>query len=65
MKKHHRLRRKRSSLRRLPSLVRPTRKVWREENTEQFLLASLRVQRFRRGWMSTPRYAIVPGEPGA
>ena len=65
MKKHHRLRRKRSNLRRLPSSVRPTRKVWREENVEQFLLASLRVQRFQRGWMSTPRYAIVPGEPGA
>ncbi len=65
MKKHGRLHRKRSTIRRLPSLVRPTHKVWREGRTEQFLLASLRVQRFRRGWMRTPAYAMVPGEPDA
>jgi RNA-directed DNA polymerase len=45
MKKHGSLHRKRSTIRRLPSLVRPTHKVWREGRTEQFLLASLRVER--------------------
>lgn len=65
MKKHKGLRRQRSSLRRLRSLVRPTRAVWREGTTEQFLVATLRVQRFRRGWMSLPRFAYVPGEPDA
>src|SRR5713226_2488892 len=65
MKKHGSLHRKRSTIRRLPSLVRPTHKVWREERTEQFLLASLRVERFRRGWMRTPAFAMAPGEPDA
>jgi RNA-directed DNA polymerase len=65
MKKHQGLRRQRSSLLRLRSLVRPTRVVWREGTTEQFLLATLQVQRFRRGWMSTPHFASVPGEPDA
>ena len=65
MKKHGSLHRKRSTIRRLPSLVRPTRKVWREDRTEQFLLASLRVERFRRGWMRNPAFAMVPGEPDA
>jgi group II intron reverse transcriptase/maturase len=65
MKKHKGLRRQRSSIRRQPSLVRPTRKVWREGNTEQFLLGTLRVQRFRRGWMLLPRFAHIPGEPDA
>jgi RNA-directed DNA polymerase len=65
MKKHGSLHRKRSTIQRLPSLLRPTHKVWREDRTEQFLLASLRVERFRRGWMRTPAYAMVPGEPDA
>jgi group II intron reverse transcriptase/maturase len=65
MKKHGSLHRKRSTIRRLPSLVRPTRTVWRERRTEQFLLASLRVERFRRGWMRPPAFAMVPGEPDA
>ena len=65
MKKHGSLHRKKSTIRRLPSLVRPTRTVWREKRTEQFLLASLRVERFRRGWMQTPAFAMVPGEPDA
>jgi RNA-directed DNA polymerase len=65
MRKHKGLRRKRSRLRRLPSLVRPGWKVWREKRTEQFLLTSLSVQRFRRGWMSLPAFACVPGEPDA
>jgi RNA-directed DNA polymerase len=65
MKKHGRLSRKRTALRRLPSRLHPTRRVWREGRTEQFLLSALRVERFRRGWMRTPAYAMVPGEPDA
>jgi RNA-directed DNA polymerase len=65
MKKHGSLHRKRSTIRRLPSIVRPTRKVWREDRTEQFLLSSLRVERFRRGWMRPPAFTTVPGEPDA
>jgi group II intron reverse transcriptase/maturase len=65
MKKHKGLRRQRSTLRRLRSLVWPTRTVWREGTMEQFLLATLTVQRFRRGWMLLPRFASVLGEPDA
>jgi RNA-directed DNA polymerase len=65
MKKHGPLHRKRTRLVRLPSLLRPTRKLWREGNVEQFLLSMLRVERFRRGWMRTPGYISVPGEPDA
>jgi len=39
MKKHSHLHRKRRRLARLPSLLRPTRKVWREGHVEQFLLS--------------------------
>jgi RNA-directed DNA polymerase len=65
MKKHRKLHRKGTRLVRLPSLLRPTRKLWREGNVEQFLLTMLRVERFRRGWMRTPAYICVPGEPDA
>jgi RNA-directed DNA polymerase len=65
MKKHKKLHCKRTRLVRLPSLVRPTRKIWREGNVDQFLLSMLRVERFRRGWMRTPAYIGVPGEPDA
>jgi RNA-directed DNA polymerase len=65
MKKHGGLSRKRTALRRLPSRLYPTRRVWREGGTEQFLLSRLRIERFRRGWMRTPAYAMVPGEPDA
>jgi group II intron reverse transcriptase/maturase len=65
MKKHGHLHRKKTRLVRLPSLLRPTRKVWRQGNVEQFLLSMLRVERFRRGWMRTPAYMSVPGEPDA
>ena len=65
MKKHKGLKRKRTTLRRQPSGKRPTRKLWRAGPTEQFLFASLRVERFRRGWMKTPAFAMVPGEPDA
>jgi hypothetical protein len=65
MKKHGPLQRKRTRLVRLPSLLRPMRKLWREGNVEQFLLSTLRVERFRRGRMRTPAYISVPGEPDA
>jgi group II intron reverse transcriptase/maturase len=65
MKKHGDLSRKKTVIRRMPSRIRPTRRVWREEGTEQFLLSSLAIERFRRGWMRTPAYAMVPGEPDA
>ncbi|HEY0522828.1 MAG TPA: group II intron reverse transcriptase/maturase [Stellaceae bacterium] len=65
MKKHSGLKRRRTTLRRMPSRLKPPRRVWREGRTEQFLLSSLRVERFRRGWMRTPAYAMVPGEPDA
>ena len=65
MKKHGPLHRKRTRLVRLPSLLRPTRKLWREGSVEQFLLSTLHVERFRRGWMRTPAYISVPGEPDA
>jgi RNA-directed DNA polymerase len=65
MKKHGPLHRKRTRLVRLPSRLRPTRKLWREGDLEQFLLSTLRVERFRRGWMRTPAYTGVPGEPDA
>ena len=65
MKKHKGLKRKRTTLSRQPSWKRPSRKLWRTGQTEQFLLASLKVERFRRGWMRTPAFAMVPGEPDA
>ena len=65
MKKHGPLHRKRTRLVRQPSLLRPKRKLWREGSCEQFLLSTLRVERFRRGWMRTPAYISVPGEPDA
>jgi group II intron reverse transcriptase/maturase len=65
MKKHQSLGRKKTTIRRLPSSLRPTRRIWREGRTEQFLLSSLKVERFRRGWMHAPAYAMVPGEPDA
>lgn len=63
--KHKGLKRKRTTIGRQSSLVRPTRKLWRQGHIEQFLLASLRVERFQRGWMNTPCFAVVPGEPDA
>lgn len=39
--------------------------VWREGETEQYLMARIPVMRYRRGWMKSPDYAITPGEPDA
>jgi len=65
MKKHQSLGRKKTIIRRMPSRLRPTRRLWREGGTEQFLLSFLKVERFRRGWMHAPAYALVPGKPDA
>ena len=65
MYKHKGLPRKRSTLVRLPSSTRPTRKVWRDARTEQFPMDTLRVERFKRGWMLAPAFTVVPGEPSA
>src|SRR5258706_12311057 len=61
MKKHGRLSRKRTALRRLPSRLHPIRRASREERTEQFLLSSLPGQPFRPASMRQPAYATVPG----
>ncbi|HLN25144.1 MAG TPA: group II intron maturase-specific domain-containing protein [Patescibacteria group bacterium] len=45
MKKHQSLGQKKTTIRRLPSRLRPTRRAWREGGTEQFLLSSLKVVR--------------------
>jgi hypothetical protein len=39
--------------------------VWREGREEQFLMGHLTVERFKRGWMRRPDYALVSGEPDA
>jgi hypothetical protein len=46
-----------------PSSAHPRRAVWREGRDEQFLMGYLTVQRFKRGWMRQPDYAMVFGEP--
>lgn len=53
------------ALARLPSRVRPTWRVWQADDQEQYLLSWLPVRRYRRGWMRTPAFAAVPGEPDA
>lgn len=45
------------------SSAHPRRAVWREGRDEQFLMGYLTVQRFKRGWMRQPDYAMVFGEP--
>jgi RNA-directed DNA polymerase len=50
---------------RKPSSQHPNCRVWKEGGREQFLMGYLQVQRFQRGWMRTPVYAMVSGEPDA
>ncbi len=50
---------------RRPGIQWPNRRVWREGTVEQFLMGHLQVQRFKRGWMGLPDYAMVFGEPDA
>jgi group II intron reverse transcriptase/maturase len=45
------------------SSAHPMCRVWREGKEEQFMMGYLTVQRFRRGWMRQPDYALVFGEP--
>jgi hypothetical protein len=47
------------------SAIRPRRKVWREGTEEQCFIGYLKVQRFKRGWMRRPDYALISGEPSA
>jgi group II intron reverse transcriptase/maturase len=39
--------------------------VWREGKGEQYLMGYLTVQRYKRGWMRRPDYALTSGEQGA
>lgn len=39
--------------------------VWQEGREEQFLMGHITVERFKRGWMRQPDYALVSGEPDA
>ena len=48
-----------------PGIQWPNRRLWREGTVEQFLMGHLQVQRFKRGWMGLPDYAMVSGEPDA
>jgi len=41
------------------------RRVWAADNIEQFVSSSVKVMRYRRGWMRTPGYAMSLGEPDA
>ncbi len=41
------------------------RRIWADDNAEQFLMSSVAVMRYRRGWMRTPDYAIALGESDA
>ena len=40
-------------------------KVWQAGRDEQFLMASIAVRRYQRGWMGIPDYAKALGEPDA
>jgi RNA-directed DNA polymerase len=48
-----------------PSSRRRTRRLWREGQIEQYLLAWTPVHRFRLGWLKTPDFAKSAGEPDA
>jgi len=48
-----------------PSGRRPTRRLWREDAVEQYLLNWARVERYRLAWMRTPDFAMSSGEPDA
>lgn len=39
--------------------------VWQQEGHEQYIMSSVAVRRYQRGWMRTPDFAITPGEPSA
>ena len=64
-KKHRKTPGRRVAALRRPARANPGRKVWAERGTEQYIMSSLTVMRFKRGWMRKPDYAITPGEPDA
>ena len=47
------------------SRIRPSRRVWRAEEHEQYLMGWLKVQRYRRGWMVPADFTTIPGKPDA
>lgn len=64
-KKYPKARQSEIAVARLPSRERPTWRVWRDGGQEQYSMSWLPVRRYRRGWMTTPAFAMVPGEPDA
>ena len=50
---------------RKPSLRRPTRRLWRDNQREQYVLAWTPICRYRLGWMKKPDFAKSSGEPDA
>jgi RNA-directed DNA polymerase len=49
----------------VPSVRRPTARLWCDGPVEQHMLAWTPVCRFRHAWMRTPDFALSSGEPGA
>lgn len=64
-KKHPEASMRRLLAHRRPSRHRPTRRVWQGDRHEQYQMGWLKVQRYRRGWMTPPDFTVVPGEPDA
>ncbi len=64
-KKHPKARKSEIGRARRPSRLRPSRRVWQGAIQEQYILAWTPVGRYRRGWMTTPAFAMAPGEPDA
>jgi group II intron reverse transcriptase/maturase len=50
---------------RLPSVRRPTRRLWQEGAHEQYMLAWTPICRYRLSWMRLPDFAMSSGEPDA
>lgn len=48
-----------------PSIHRPSRSLWKDDQHEQHLLAWTPVCRYRLGWMRKPDFASSSGEPDA
>ena len=64
-KKHPKARKSQIANQRQAGSLHPGRKVWREGSMEQYIMAYLKVMRFRRGWMKAPDFAMDSGEPDA
>lgn len=50
---------------RRPSRRRPGWRVWQTPSQELYIMSWTAVTRYRRGWMRTPAFAMVSGEPDA